>query len=89
MFRHRHLLMLWYDAQLWTSAGKRLTSRQEVGVDVLEMDTVFTSDGVPVIWHDVSDSQIVLWGLSDHHLNSIGSTPLSALENTSTNTLQT
>ncbi|THX07935.1 glycerophosphoryl diester phosphodiesterase [Aureobasidium pullulans] len=24
----------------------------EVGVDVLEMDTVFTSDGVPVIWHD-------------------------------------
>ncbi|THZ23568.1 glycerophosphoryl diester phosphodiesterase [Aureobasidium pullulans] len=24
----------------------------EVGVDVLEMDTVFTSDGVPVVWHD-------------------------------------
>ena len=24
----------------------------EVGVDTLEMDTVFTQDGVPVIWHD-------------------------------------
>jgi glycerophosphoryl diester phosphodiesterase len=30
----------------------RLTIIQEVGVDVLEMDTVFTKDGVPVIWHD-------------------------------------
>ena len=30
----------------------RLTIVQEVGVDVLEMDTVFTKDGVPVIWHD-------------------------------------
>ena len=30
----------------------RLTISQEVGVDVLEMDTVFTKDGVPVIWHD-------------------------------------
>ncbi|CUS09376.1 unnamed protein product, partial [Tuber aestivum] len=24
----------------------------EIGVDVLEMDTVFTKDGIPVIWHD-------------------------------------
>ncbi|KAH0355778.1 putative glycerophosphodiester phosphodiesterase, partial [Aureobasidium melanogenum] len=24
----------------------------EIGADVLEMDTVFTKDGVPVIWHD-------------------------------------
>lgn len=32
----------------------KLTSTQEIGVDVLEMDTVFTKDGVPVIWHDVS-----------------------------------
>jgi glycerophosphoryl diester phosphodiesterase len=24
----------------------------EVGVDNLEMDTVFTQDGIPVIWHD-------------------------------------
>lgn len=24
----------------------------EIGADTLEMDTVFTSDGVPVIWHD-------------------------------------
>jgi hypothetical protein len=32
----------------------QLTPVQEVGVDVLEMDTVFTKDGVPVIWHDVS-----------------------------------
>jgi glycerophosphoryl diester phosphodiesterase len=31
-----------------------LTMSQEIGVDVLEMDTVFTKDGVPVIWHDVS-----------------------------------
>jgi glycerophosphoryl diester phosphodiesterase len=31
----------------------QLTLVQEVGVDVLEMDTVFTKDGVPVIWHDV------------------------------------
>jgi glycerophosphoryl diester phosphodiesterase len=30
-----------------------LTIIQEVGVDVLEMDTVFTKDGIPVIWHDV------------------------------------
>lgn len=27
---------------------------QEIGSDVLEMDLVFTADGVPVIWHDVS-----------------------------------
>ncbi|KAF2425780.1 glycerophosphoryl diester phosphodiesterase [Tothia fuscella] len=26
----------------------------ELGVDTLEMDSVFTSDGVPVIWHDHS-----------------------------------
>ena len=31
-----------------------LTISQEIGADVLEMDTVFTKDGVPVIWHDVS-----------------------------------
>lgn len=30
--------------------------RQEIGVDALEMDTVFTKDGIPVIWHDVSAS---------------------------------
>jgi hypothetical protein len=33
--------------------NSQLTIFQEVGVDVLEMDTVFTKDGVPVIWHDV------------------------------------
>lgn len=33
---------------------KKLTVAQEIGVDVLEMDTVFTKDGFPVIWHDVS-----------------------------------
>lgn len=32
---------------------KDSNSAKEVGSDVLEMDTVFTSDGVPVIWHDV------------------------------------
>lgn len=26
----------------------------ELGVDYLEMDTLFTKDGVPVIWHDHS-----------------------------------
>jgi glycerophosphoryl diester phosphodiesterase len=35
----------------------QLTIIQEVGVDVLEMDTVFTKDGVPVIWHDVRLTQ--------------------------------
>ena len=34
--------------------NRKLTVAQEVGVDVLEMDTVFTKDGIPVIWHDVS-----------------------------------
>ena len=28
--------------------------QQEAGVFTLEMDTVFTKDGVPVIWHDAS-----------------------------------
>lgn len=56
---------------------------------MLEMDTVFTSDGVPVIWHDVSDSKIIPGVLSDHHLGSIGSIPPNVLENMSTNTLQT
>ena len=37
-----------------------LTIAQEVGVDVLEMDTVFTKDGVPVIWHDVSLFQQIM-----------------------------
>ncbi|KAA8913038.1 glycerophosphoryl diester phosphodiesterase [Sphaerosporella brunnea] len=31
----------------------------EIGADVLEMDTLFTKDGVPVIWHDhrISDTK--------------------------------
>lgn len=36
------------------SKDKKLTVAQEIGVDVLEMDTVLPKDGVPVIWHDVS-----------------------------------
>lgn len=27
---------------------------QELGVDTLEMDLLFTKDKVPIIWHDVS-----------------------------------
>lgn len=40
-----------------TSLGIDFTdvSPQEIGADTLEMDTVFTSEGIPVIWHDVSD----------------------------------
>lgn len=31
---------------------------QEMGVSILEMDAVFTKDGVPVVWHDVSVSPL-------------------------------
>lgn len=35
-----------------SNAYAQANSIQEIGSDVLEMDTVFTEDGVPVIWHD-------------------------------------
>ncbi|KAI5231816.1 hypothetical protein AUEXF2481DRAFT_5715 [Aureobasidium subglaciale EXF-2481] len=44
---HRGGLGMRDEESLWAFAHA-----MEVGVDVLEMDTVFTSDGVPVIWHD-------------------------------------
>ncbi|MCJ1256469.1 hypothetical protein MMC24_004290 [Lignoscripta atroalba] len=44
---HRGGLGLRNEESLWAFAYA-----MEVGADTLEMDTVFTSDGVPVIWHD-------------------------------------
>ncbi|KEQ72808.1 glycerophosphoryl diester phosphodiesterase [Aureobasidium namibiae CBS 147.97] len=44
---HRGGLSMRTEESLWAFAHAL-----EVGVDVLEMDTVFTKDGVPVIWHD-------------------------------------
>ena len=49
--------MRWF--VLWPSARQEPlkvidNDRQEVGIDVLEMDVVFTKDGIPVVWHDVS-----------------------------------
>lgn len=44
---HRGGLGLRSEESLWAFAYAL-----EVGADTLEMDTVFTKDGVPVIWHD-------------------------------------
>ena len=44
---HRGGLGLRSEESLWAFAYA-----MEVGVDTLEMDTVFTQDGIPVIWHD-------------------------------------
>ncbi|KAG9851312.1 putative glycerophosphodiester phosphodiesterase, partial [Aureobasidium melanogenum] len=44
---HRGGLGMRSEESLWAFAHAL-----EIGVDVLEMDTVFTKDGVPVIWHD-------------------------------------
>lgn len=44
---HRGGLGLRSEESLWAFAYAL-----EIGVNVLEMDTLFTSDGVPVIWHD-------------------------------------
>ncbi|KAH0278063.1 WD40 repeat-like protein, partial [Aureobasidium melanogenum] len=47
---HRGGLGMRSEESLWAFAHAL-----EVGVDVLEMDTVFTKDGIPVIWHDSFD----------------------------------
>lgn len=44
---HRGGLGLRNEESLWAFAYA-----MEIGVDTLEMDTVFTKDGIPVIWHD-------------------------------------
>ncbi|KAH0278685.1 putative glycerophosphodiester phosphodiesterase, partial [Aureobasidium melanogenum] len=44
---HRGGLGMRSEESLWAFAHAL-----EIGADVLEMDTVFTKDGVPVIWHD-------------------------------------
>lgn len=50
---------LWYGRQF---IQKRRCAEllQEIGVDTLEMDTVFTKDGVPVVWHDVGTPTLAL-----------------------------
>lgn len=47
-------LVLWSSISCQESLEIIDNRRQEVGIDVLEMDVVFTKDGVPVVWHDVS-----------------------------------
>ncbi|KAK9241863.1 PLC-like phosphodiesterase [Lipomyces tetrasporus] len=44
---HRGGLGMRTESSLWAFANA-----MELGVDVLEMDTVFTKDGIPIIWHD-------------------------------------
>ncbi|KAK9372288.1 PLC-like phosphodiesterase [Lipomyces chichibuensis] len=48
---HRGGLGMRTESSLWA-----FSNAMEIGVDVLEMDTVFTKDGIPVIWHDHSIS---------------------------------
>ncbi|KAK9233850.1 PLC-like phosphodiesterase [Lipomyces kononenkoae] len=49
---HRGGLGMRTESSLWA-----FSNAMEIGVDVLEMDTVFTKDGIPVIWHDHSISE--------------------------------
>ncbi|KAK9365631.1 PLC-like phosphodiesterase [Lipomyces kononenkoae] len=49
---HRGGLGMRTESSLWA-----FSKAMEIGVDILEMDTVFTKDGIPVIWHDHSISE--------------------------------
>ncbi|KAK9348632.1 PLC-like phosphodiesterase [Lipomyces starkeyi] len=49
---HRGGLGMRTESSLWA-----FSNAMEIGVDILEMDTVFTKDGIPVIWHDHSISE--------------------------------